>query len=424
MKLSVIGVGYLGAVHAATMASVGHDVVAVDSDEGRVAALASGTAPFVEPGFDGLLRQTLDSGRLHFTADYRDVAEAVLHFIAVGTPQRPDSHAADLTHVYAAVGSLLPHIRPGAVVAGKSTGPVGTGGVLAWNPEFLREGFAVRDTLKPDRIVYGLSADAGRAGVALARLDECYAPMLSACPRLIMDFATAELIKVAANAFLATKISFINAVSQVCDAAGADVTLLAEAIGLDERIGRRFLRAGVGFGGGCLPKDIRAFRDRAADLGVGEALDFLADVDAVNDSQRTRAVRTVRDLLGGLAGRRIAVLGAAFKPDSDDVRTSPGLLIAAELEAGGASVAVTDPAAGPALEAHGEHAGEFVAGVQDAVVGADAVLLATEWEEYRRLDPARLAGLVRRRVVFDGRNALDPARWKAAGWTYRGVGRR
>lgn len=248
--------------------------------------------------------------------------------------------------------------------------------------------------------------------------------MLSACPRLIMDFATAELIKVAANAFLATKISFINAVSQVCDAAGADVTLLAEAIGLDERIGRRFLRAGVGFGGGCLPKDIRAFRDRAADLGVGEALDFLADVDAVNDSQRTRAVRTVRDLLGGLAGRRIAVLGAAFKPDSDDVRTSPGLLIAAELEAGGASVAVTDPAAGPALEAHGGHAGEFVAGVQDAVAGADAVLLATEWEEYRRLDPARLAGLVRRRVVFDGRNALDPARWKAAGWTYRGVGRR
>lgn len=435
MKLSVIGVGYLGAVHAATMASVGHDVVAVDSDEGRVAALASGTAPFVEPGFDGLLRQTLDSGRLHFTADYRDAAEAGLHFIAVGTPQRPDSHAADLTHVYAAVGSLLPHIRPGAVVAGKSTVPVGTasdlegrvvgaGGVLAWNPEFLREGFAVRDTLKPDRIVYGLSADAGRAGAALARLDECYAPMLSACPRLIMDFATAELIKVAANAFLATKISFINAVSQVCDAAGADVTLLAEAIGLDERIGRRFLRAGVGFGGGCLPKDIRAFRDRAADLGVGEALDFLADVDAVNDSQRTRAVRTVRDLLGGLAGRRIAVLGAAFKPDSDDVRTSPGLLIAAELEAGGASVAVTDPAAGPALEAHGGHAGEFVAGVQDAVAGADAVLLATEWEEYRRLDPARLAGLVRRRVVFDGRNALDPARWKAAGWTYRGVGRR
>ena len=212
--------------------------------------------------------------------------------------------------------------------------------------------------------------------------------------------------------------------SPLPDAAGADVTLLAEAIGLDERIGRRFLRAGVGFGGGCLPKDIRAFRDRAADLGVGEALDFLADVDAVNDSQRTRAVRTVRDLLGGLAGRRIAVLGAAFKPDSDDVRTSPGLLIAAELEAGGASVAVTDPAAGPALKAHGGHAGEFVAGVQDAVAGADAVLLATEWEEYRRLDPARLAGLVRRRVVFDGRNALDPARWKAAGWTYRGVGRR
>ena len=212
--------------------------------------------------------------------------------------------------------------------------------------------------------------------------------------------------------------------AELPDAAGADVTLLAEAIGLDERIGRRFLRAGVGFGGGCLPKDIRAFRDRAADLGVGEALDFLADVDAVNDSQRTRAVRTVRDLLGGLAGRRIAVLGAAFKPDSDDVRTSPGLLIAAELEAGGASVAVTDPAAGPALEAHGGHAGEFVAGVQDAVAGADAVLLATEWEEYRRLDPARLAGLVRRRVVFDGRNALDPARWKAAGWTYRGVGRR
>ena len=439
LKLTVIGCGYLGAVHAAAMAHLGHHVLGIDTRPEQVEALSQGRAPFYEPGLPELLVTGARQGDLRFTSTPTpaELAEADVHFIAVGTPQSATGGEADLSQLWSVVDMLHDALPEGgrSLVVGKSTVPVGTAQQVAerlagralvlWNPEFLREGFAVADTLHPDRIVYGVPTDPADAQEAQAVLDAVYQDLLEeGIPRIVTDYPTAELVKTAANSFLATKISFINAMAHLCDTAGADVTVLADAIGHDPRIGRRFLQAGVGFGGGCLPKDIRAFRDRAADLGVGEALDFLADVDAVNDSQRTRAVRTVRDLLGGLAGRRIAVLGAAFKPDSDDVRTSPGLLIAAELEAGGASVAVTDPAAGPALKAHGGHAGEFVAGVQDAVAGADAVLLATEWEEYRRLDPARLAGLVRRRVVFDGRNALDPARWKAAGWTYRGVGRR
>ncbi|MDO4888424.1 MAG: UDP-glucose/GDP-mannose dehydrogenase family protein [Actinomycetaceae bacterium] len=435
MRISVIGAGYLGAVHAAAMAELGHDVVAVDTDSRKVDSLAAGKAPFVEAGLDELLTAHVPSGRLTFTTDYSRTADCQLHFIGVGTPQQEGSNAADLTYVRAALASLLPFLQPGAVIAGKSTVPVGTagdlegdvvaaGGVLAWNPEFLREGFAIEDTLAPDRIVYGLSADPERAERARQVLDAAYAPILDGRPCLTMDFATAELVKVAANAFLATKISFINAMSQACDATGADVTRLAEAIGLDDRIGAKFLRAGIGFGGGCLPKDIRALHSRASELGLEQTFDFLASVDAINDSQRERAVATLEELLGGVAGRRIAVLGAAFKPDSDDVRSSPGVAIAEELARRGASVAITDPAALPVLAAQGWDRAELAGDAATAIADSDATFLATEWGEFRRLDPAPLAGLARQAIVLDGRNALDPDAWKAAGWTYRGIGRR
>ncbi len=432
MKISVIGCGYLGAVHAACMADLGHDVVGVDVDEAKVAQLAEGRAPFFEPGLPEKLASALASGRLTFTTDLHRVADADVHFVAVGTPQQQDSYAADLRFVDAAFESLLPHLRPDALVVGKSTVPVGTaarlaesveavGARLAWNPEFLREGFAVHDTLAPDRLVYGV-----RTGdqASVADLDAVYAAALERdTPRVVTDFATAELVKVAANAFLATKISFINAMAEVAEATGADVTQLADAIGYDARIGRRFLNAGLGFGGGCLPKDIRGFMARAEELGVDQALEFLREVDSINLRRRERMVDLAREVLGGeIEGHRIAVLGLAFKPDSDDVRDSPALDVAARLAELGAVVVATDPEAietsrrlRPTLS--------YVSTVDEAVKGADAVLLLTEWREYRDLDPARLAALVASPVIVDGRNCLDPTLWRGAGWTYRALGR-
>lgn len=436
MRMSVIGCGYLGAVHAAAMASLGHDVVGVDVDERKVAALAAGAAPFFEPGLAELLDDGLRSGRLHFTADPADAAGAGVHFLAVGTPQSPSGPSADLRHVEAAIDGLLPQLRPGAVVAGKSTVPVGTaarlagriaqsGATLVWNPEFLREGWAVHDTLSPDRLVVGAENTAdGAAAVDVMR--QVYAAAIDAgSPFLVTDLATAELVKGAANAFLATKISFINAMAEIAEAAGADVTLLAEALGHDSRIGRRYLGAGIGFGGGCLPKDIRAFAARAEELGRGEAVGFLHEVDAINLRRRDRAVRLVVDALGGLVfGQRIAVLGAAFKPFSDDVRDSPALEVAVRLRGLGADVVVTDPAA--IDNARALHPQLGYASSRDAALrDADAVVVVTEWDEYRReLSPQHAGGLVRGRIVIDGRNCLDAAAWRAAGWTYRGMGRR
>ncbi|WP_308289291.1 UDP-glucose/GDP-mannose dehydrogenase family protein [Mumia sp. zg.B17] len=434
MKISVIGCGYLGAVHAACMASIGHDVVAIDVDEPKVAQLAAGEPPFHEPSFPKLLSDALASGRLTFTTKPAEAADATVHFICVGTPQRTGELAADLSHVQAAFASLLEVVKPGDTIVGKSTVPVGTAQRLAshlatveptaslvWNPEFLREGFAVADTLKPDRIVYGVD---GQSPSAVATIDEVYAPALDAgVPRLVTDLATAELVKVAANAFLATKISFINAMADVCDVAGADVTALADAIGHDARIGRRFLNAGLGFGGGCLPKDIRAFRARAEELGATDSVGFLRDVDAINMRRRDRAVSSAAALLGGnLDGARIAVLGAAFKPDSDDVRDSPALDVAVRLQARGARVRVTDPAAVATARATQPDL-QIVTTVDSAVQDADLVMLLTEWREYVALDPVRLAAQVRHPRVFDGRNALDPHVWRAAGWTYEALGR-
>lgn len=436
MRISVIGCGYLGAVHAACMAKLGHEVVGIDVDQRKIDALSAAEAPFYEPGLEDLLRDVQDTGRLTFTTDMSAAEGSSVHFVCVGTPQKKGENGADLTFVNAAVSSLLPFLSAGDVVVGKSTVPVGTAerlssqvtarepdAHLVWNPEFLREGHAVSDTLNPDRFVYGVSGGS-EDHPAVSILDEVYAtPLSGGTARLVTDHPTAELVKTAANSFLATKISFINAMAELCEAAGADVTSLADAIGMDDRIGRKFLNAGIGFGGGCLPKDIRAFMARAGELGADQALTFLREVDAINMRRRTRVVELARELCGGsLLGQRITVLGAAFKPESDDVRDSPALSIAAQLQLQGAVVTVTDP---KALKNAAQRFPElhYEADTELALQRADAILLLTEWREYRDLDPYELTSKVAAYRVLDGRNVLDPAKWRAAGWVYRGLGR-
>ncbi|MFI6415584.1 UDP-glucose dehydrogenase family protein [Streptomyces sp. NPDC050585] len=433
MRITVVGTGYVGAVHAACMAEIGHQVLGVDIDRDRVARLNAARAPMHEPGLDELLARTTASGRLRFTTSLAEAGRfARVHFICVGTPQRPDGPAADLRYVDAAVDGLGPHLRPGSLVVGKSTVPVGTAArvaarlrrtaptaEVAWNPEFLREGSAVRDTLWPERLVVGVTSDR-----ADATLRELYGPMLSVgVPFFSTDPATAELVKVAANSFLATKISFINAMAEVCDAADADVTTLAEAIGSDSRIGHLFLQPGLGFGGSCFPKDIRAFTARAEELGAGEAVAFLHQVDAINTRQRLRTVELARRMVGGsLEGRAAAVLGAAFKPESDDVRDSPALDVAAALRRRGARVRVHDPEAlDNARSAYPEL--QYAHGIPEACEGADVVLHLTPWQAYTEIDPAALAHVVRARALVDARNSLDATVWQRAGWTVRALGR-
>lgn len=435
MKLSVIGCGYLGAVHAAAMASIGHEVVGIDVDQRKIDALVKGEAPFFEPGLQEILTAGIAAGNLRFTTDMAEAAGAKVHFVGVGTPQQKDGYAADLTYVNAAIDGLLPYLAEGDIVAGKSTVPVGTaaglaprvsktGATLVWNPEFLREGFAVQDTVDPDRLVAGVpGGEEGERAASILR--EVYHPSVAkGTPFIVTDYATAELVKVSANAFLATKISFINAMAEIAEVTGADVTQLADAIGHDARIGRRFLGAGIGFGGGCLPKDIRAFSARAEELGRGESVAFLRQVDEINLRRRERAVQLVVEGLGGsVFEKNVTVLGAAFKPHSDDIRDSPALDVAVRLHGLGASVTVTDPAAiENARRVHPQLT--YVEGRDEALRDADAVVLVTEWDEYRReLEPSHASSLARGRVVVDGRNGLDAAAWRAAGWTYLGMGR-
>ncbi|KMO71153.1 UDP-glucose dehydrogenase family protein [Mycolicibacterium chlorophenolicum] len=439
-NIAVFGTGYLGATHAACMAELGHQVVGVDVDAAKVEKLSRGEAPFFEPGLDDLLKSNLDAGRLRFTSSYEEAAEfADAHFIGVATPQKRGEFGADLSFVDTVVCTLAPMLRRPAVILGKSTVPVGTAARLsamvaelapsdsiievAWNPEFLREGFAVQDTLTPDRIVLGVHAQSAGRAEALTR--EIYAKAIAdGVPLVVTDRETAELVKTAANAFLATKISFINAMAELCEAAGADVSELADAIGYDARIGRRFLNAGIGFGGGCLPKDIRAFMARAGELGANQALTFLREVDSINMRRRTKMMETVRDIVGGsLIGTRVAVLGAAFKPDSDDIRDSPALNIAGQIQLQGASVSVYDPKAiensrrlFPTLD--------YARDINDACDNADVTLVLTEWDDFKNLLPEDLDSVVRQRRIIDGRNCLDPAVWRSAGWIYRGVGRK
>lgn len=440
MRLSVVGCGYLGAVHAAAMASIGHEVVGVDIDPRKVDALSAGHAPFFEPGLQELLTSGIASGALRFTTEMSAVEGSAIHFVGVGTPQSQDSHAADLSFVDAAVSGLLPYLREGDLVVGKSTVPVGTaarlapsvmtsGATLVWNPEFLREGFAVQDTIAPDRIVIGVGRGGDDLDTAHQRaaqiLREVYYPsVLSGTPFLVTDYATAELVKVAANAFLATKISFINAMAEIAEETGADVTQLADALGHDERIGRKFLGAGLGFGGGCLPKDIRAFTARAEELGRGDSVAFLREVDAINLRRRDRVVDLVTDSVAGdLLNANVTVLGASFKPNSDDVRDSPALDVAARLHALGASVVVTDPVA-VTNASHAYPQLTFEADLPAAIRDADVLVIATEWAQYRHdLRPDYAAELARGRVVIDARNCLDAQEWCAAGWIYHGMGK-
>ena len=434
-QISVIGTGYLGTVHAAGMAELGYSVVGIDVDAAKIAALQEGRGPFYEPHLDPLLRKHVEGGRLRFSTDMADVAAADVHFVCVGTPQRRDGLAADLSYLEAAIDALAVALRRPGLVVGKSTVPVGTAArlaqrltdrapvgdaaELAWNPEFLREGFAVEDTLHPDRLVFGV-----RSEQAERTLRTVYAPVIAAnVPVVVTDFETAELVKASANAFLATKISFINAIAEICEVTGADVTALADALGHDARIGRRFLDAGLGFGGGCLPKDIRAFIARAGEIGAGQSLAFLTEVDAVNLRRRQRVVEIARDMVGGsVAGKRVAVLGAAFKPNSDDVRDSPALTVAGQLHLQGAQVTVHDPKAVdnarrlfPTLD--------YAETVIEACRDAHVVLHLTEWPEFREIDPTVLGQVVAARNVVDGRNRLDRDAWRAAGWVYRGLGR-
>lgn len=441
IKITVIGTGYLGATHAAAMAELGFEVLGLDIVPEKIAMLTEGRVPMYEPGLEDLLRRHVagfegTTGRLRFTTSYEEAGEfGDIHFICVNTPQKHGEYACDMSYVNAAVDSLAPHLRRPALVVGKSTVPVGSADLLAarlaelapvgadaelaWNPEFLREGFAVQDTLHPDRIVVGVAGD--RAEKLLREVYET--PIAEDSPFVVTDFPTAELVKVAANSFLATKISFINAMAEVCEAAGGDVVKLAEAIGYDERIGKKFLRAGIGFGGGCLPKDIRAFMARAGELGADQALTFLREVDSINMRRRGHMVELAREAVGGsFLGKRVAVLGATFKPDSDDVRDSPALNVAGQIQLQGAQVTVFDPkgmanarALFPTLA--------YAATAAEAAQGAHAVLHLTEWREFRELDPAALGSVVAERRILDGRNALDPDHWREAGWTYRALGR-
>ena len=431
LRLSVIGTGYLGATHAAAMSSLGFDVVGIDLDHAKIERLRKGEVPFYEPGLDQLLANEVSSGRLDFTTDFHAAHDCDIHFICVGTPQSKDSLAADMTYVDAALEAIAPVAKPGSLIVGKSTVPVGTaarlaarlaeinpGAELAWNPEFLREGFAVEDTLRPNRLVVGVTSDRGED-----LLKEVYEDLLALdIPWIRADLPTAELVKVAANSFLATKISFINAMAEICEAAAGDVTVLAKAIGYDPRIGNRFLQAGIGFGGGCLPKDIRAFMARADELGARQALEFLREIDSINLRARTRMIELVRADLGeDLQGKRIAILGAAFKPESDDVRDSPALDIAVQLHGAGALVTIHDPKAienarvrFPSLA--------FADQTSEVLRDAEIILHLTEWREYRDLDPAAVATLVTARNIIDGRNALDRSRWIEAGWNFRALG--
>jgi UDPglucose 6-dehydrogenase len=414
------------------MASLGFEVIGFDTEVSKIDLLSKGKVPFYEPDLEELLAEQIKSGRLSFTKDIKDLADIDVHFICVGTPQVKGGNAADLTYVNSALESIAKIVKPGGLVVGKSTVPVGTAtrlrnrlielnpnADLAWNPEFLREGFAVEDTLRPNRLVVGVTNDQSEKV-----LKEVYATNLKEnTPWVRADLPTAELVKVAANSFLATKISFINAMAEICEAAGGDVTILAKAIGYDPRIGNRFLQAGIGFGGGCLPKDIRAFMARAEELGAKQAVEFLKEVDAINLRARQRIIELVRkDLAEDLVGKKVAILGAAFKPDSDDVRDSPALDIAAQIQAAGAIVTVHDPKAianaqkrFPALK--------FAEDINNTLKDAEIVLHLTEWKIYREINPAQVKSLVKTAIMIDGRNALDRDAWRAAGWKFRALGR-
>lgn len=436
MNITVIGTGYLGVTHAVCMAELGFEVLGVDLDEAKIERLARADLPFHEPGLENLLRKHIQSGMLRFTTSYEEAGSwGDVHFIGVGTPQRPGENAADLSYVDSAILSLAKNITKNSLIVGKSTVPVGTARRLsrllkecqkprveigfAWNPEFLREGFAVQDTLTPDRLVVGVQDE--KDEIILRRV---YAKALAAnTPFIVTDFETAELVKVAANAFLATKISFINAFSEITEIVGGNIVTLADAIGHDARIGRRFLNAGVGFGGGCLPKDIRALQARASELGLERSMRFLSEIDEINLRRRERVLTLAHDMLGEIAGQKIAILGVTFKPDSDDVRDSPALDVAARLYNSGAEVAVFDPKGNDNARKRFPRL-SYVESIEDAAANAELVIILTEWQDFRSVTPDNLASWVKAKRIIDGRNILNPTDWNASGWDCASLGQK
>src|SRR3984957_5946251 len=437
LRVSVVGTGYLGLTHAVCMADLGHEVLAIDVDAEKIAKASRGESPFFEPGLEPLLRKNLDAGCLRFTDSFAEIGEfGDVHFICVGTPQAKDGNGnADLRYVFGAADALAPHLTRATLVVGKSTVPVGTSRqvidriraaapagelvAFAFNPEFLREGYAVQDSLTPDRIVFGVTS-----APADELMRQVYAtPLDSGIPGLTMDIETAELVKVAANSFLATKISFINVMAEMCEASGADVLKLADAIGIVERIGRKFLSPGLGFGGGCLPKDIRAFRATAAEKGVDALVDLLTTVDGINLGRRERVITLAHGAVGGdVSGKRIAVLGAAFKPNSDDIRDSPSLAISGRLADEGAIVVVHDPVA-MTNAARIRPDLQYADSVHEAAAGAALGLTLTEWTDSRDNAPQGLRAIVANPVLIDARCTLDATVWRAAGWTVLVPGR-
>ncbi|WP_449373265.1 UDP-glucose dehydrogenase family protein [Arthrobacter psychrolactophilus] len=436
LRLTVIGTGYLGATHAACMAELGFEVLGVDTNVQRIEELSRGELPFHEPELPALLRKHVASGKLRFTTSIQEAAEfGDVHFIAVGTPQRAGENAADMQYVDSAIASLAAAIRKDALIVGKSTVPVGSSRRLksiihdvahhgakidfAWNPEFLREGFAVQDTLHPDRLVVGTDSPS-----ADQKLRQVYAAALRRdTPYISTDFETAELVKVAANAFLATKISFINAFSEVVEVVGGDIRTLADAIGHDARIGRRFLNAGAGFGGGCLPKDIRALQARVSELGLDHTMQFLNEIDEINLRRRERVVHLVTEELGELPGKTVAILGSAFKPNSDDVRDSPALDIAAKLFNAGADVKMYDPKANKNAAKRFPRL-NYCDTLPEVMEGADIGVLLTEWDEFKMMKPYDVEQQVKQKKIVDGRNVLNPQEWKDAGWRFTALGQR
>lgn len=433
MQITVVGMGYLGVTHAVTMSKLGHQVLGIENNLDRISALENGVLPFYEPGLEIALRDELLSGRLSFakTHDLR-TNEASVHFICVGTPQKEDSLGADTRQVFTAVRELSQWLKPKCVVVGKSTVPLGTAKAIrtlleessspevrvAWNPEFLREGSALEDSLKPDRIVVGAwDSD------TFAILREVYGPLIEKqVPFLEMDVDTAELVKASANAYLATKISFINAMAEIAEVSGADVGGLALALGFDKRIGNEFLEPGIGYGGGCLPKDLRSLIATAEELGAEQSIQMLKAVDSVNRRRRQRVVDMARQILGDVEGKKLAVLGVSFKPDTDDSRESPSLEVAFRLQNLGMEVVVHDPKALNQLRAKRTNI-YYESDLEDALSGADLIFLGTQWQEYLDLDPFRVRELTCGREVIDGRNFLNRELWSKAGFRVHSLGK-
>jgi UDPglucose 6-dehydrogenase len=432
MKICVIGTGYVGLITGVCFAEFGVNVICVDNDEKKIRSLRKGSVPFYEPGLEELLQRNLKSGLIHFTTNIADAIEdSLVIFIAVGTPPRGDG-SADMKHVEEVAGSIAYHMKDYKVIVTKSTVPVGTGEKLkslilnnlkepvgfdiVSNPEFLREGAGIEDFMRPNRVVIGASSDQ-----AVAIMKDLYRPLyLIEAPFVITDVKTAELIKYASNAFLATKISFINEIANLCETVGADVHVVAKAMGLDRRIGPKFLHAGPGYGGSCFPKDTRALHQIAKDNNMD--LRIIEATIKVNENQKERVFRKIKQSMGKLKGKTVCILGISFKPNTNDLREAPALYIIDRLLKAEAKIRAYDPEA--MRDAKKIHPSiTYCKNSYEAIKNSDAIVIATEWNQFRNLDLNTVKKLLKGKFFFDLRNIYDPDRVRALGFEYISVGR-